>query len=65
EVLKRPVRGWMAEARELSAIEFPEEYLSERELAVAVGVSYRKVPDEPWGRFIVMIVSAAPPQRGA
>ncbi len=55
----------MAEVSDLDDIEFPEEYLTGPTLGVAVGVSYRKVEGEAWGRYVVMLLTSRPPQRGA
>ena len=59
QVLRRPVTGWIAEVRDLAAIELPDEYLDEPGLALAVSVTHQKEPDEPRGRYVVMVVFAS------
>jgi hypothetical protein len=65
QVLQRPVAGWIAEAGELEEIEFPEEYLADPDLAVAVAVTHRRPQGEPWGRYVVLVVFAEAETRGA
>ena len=64
-VLQRPVSGWVAEFSDVEEIEFPEDYLEDPSLGVAVGIGYRKPEGEPWGRWVVLLVVAAPESRGA
>jgi hypothetical protein len=63
--LARATTGWVAEVRELGELEFPQEYLEQRDLELAVAVSHRKEKGEPWGRYVVMLVIAAPESRSA
>ena len=63
EILKRPVNGWLAQVSDLEDLEFPEDFLSRTSVGVAVGVSYHKPADEPWGRYVVMLVAAEPRRR--
>jgi hypothetical protein len=64
QLLNRPVAGWIAEAREIEEIEFPEEYLADPDLAVAVAVTHRRPEGEPWGRYVVLVVFAEAESRG-
>jgi hypothetical protein len=64
-VLRRPVSGWIAEVADIEELEFPTEYLEDPSLAVAVAVGHRKREGEPWGRYVVLLVVAAPESRGA
>ena len=64
-VLQRPVSGWVTEVSDIGEIEFPEDYLDDASLGVAVGVGYRKPEGEPWGRWVVLVVVALPESRGA
>ena len=64
-VLQRPVAGWLAEVRDIDELAFPEQYLNEPSLAVAVAVSHRQEEGEPWGRYVVLLVLAEPEGRGA
>jgi len=65
DVLQRPVAGWLAEVSEIDGLEFPEEYLARPSLEVAVAVTHRRKPGDPWGRYVVMLVVADPEARGA
>ena len=56
QVLRRPVTGWITEVTDLAAIELPDEYLDDPGLALAVSVTHTKRPDEPRGRYVVMVV---------
>jgi hypothetical protein len=60
DVLHAPVSGWVAEVRDLEALEFPQEYLTSPTLRVAVAVSHTKRNGEPWGRYVVMLVVSDP-----
>jgi hypothetical protein len=62
EILRRPVQGWVAQVADLEALEFPEDFLTDSEIGVAIGVSYVKPKGEAWGRYVVMIVVAPPRQ---
>jgi hypothetical protein len=64
DVLQRPVAGWIAEVSEIDGLDFPEEYLRRPSLDVAVAVSHRRKPGDPWGRYVVMLVIADPDARG-
>lgn len=63
DVLKRPVNGWIGEVSKLEDLKIPEDLLDRPSLEIAVGVSYHKPEDEPWGRYVVMLVTAAPESR--
>jgi hypothetical protein len=65
EALGRSVHGWIVESSDLDRIEFPEEFVARPDLELAVGVSVRRPQGEPWGRYVVMIVAASPPQQRA
>jgi hypothetical protein len=60
DVLQRPVNGWMGEFSKLEDLKFPEDFLDRPSVGIAVGVSYHKPKDEPWGRYVVMLVAAGP-----
>jgi hypothetical protein len=60
EILQRPVQGWVTQVSDLEAIEFPEDFLTDRQIGVAIGVSYVRPQGEAWGRYIVMMVVASP-----
>jgi len=64
QALGRPVAGWIAEAGEIEELEFPEEYLADPNLAVAVAVTHRRPEGEPWGRYVVLVVFAEAESRG-
>jgi hypothetical protein len=61
--LGRSATGWIAELGDLDEIEFPEEYLEQRELSVAVAVSHRQREGEAWSRYVVLLVIAEPEGR--
>jgi hypothetical protein len=65
EILQRPVQGWVAQVSDLDSLEFPEDFLTEREIGVAIGVSYVKPEGEAWGRYVVMMVVASPRRQRA
>jgi hypothetical protein len=65
EVLQRPVSGWLSEVGDIDELEFPEHFLGDPSLGVAVSVSHHQPPGEPWGRYVVMLVMAEPEARGA
>jgi hypothetical protein len=58
DVLGRPATGWIAEVRDLDELSFPEEYLTRPSLGLALAISHREEPGEPWGRWVVMVVVA-------
>jgi hypothetical protein len=60
DVLQRAVNGWIAEVSDLDDLEFPEDFLDRPSVGIAVGVSYHQPEDEPWGRYVVMLVAAGP-----
>jgi hypothetical protein len=60
DALQVPVNGWIAQVSDLEDLEFPEDFLSRPSLGIAVGVSYHQPEDEPWGRYVVMLVAAEP-----
>jgi hypothetical protein len=65
EGLGRATTGWVAEVGELRDLEFPEEYVKQRDLELAVAVSHRKKKGEAWGRYVVLMVIVAPESRSA
>ncbi len=65
DALRRPVAGWLAEVRDIDELEFPQQYLDDPSLSVAVAVSQRQLEGEPWGRYVVLVVVAGPDGRGA
>jgi hypothetical protein len=64
EILGRAATGWIAEVRNLDELSFPEEYLTRPALGLALAVSHREKPGEPWGRWVVMAVVADPEVQG-
>jgi hypothetical protein len=65
ERLGRSATGWIAEVGDLDEIEFPEAYLTQRDLSLAVAVSHRKREGEAWSRYVVLLVVAEPESRRA
>jgi len=60
ELLQRPLNGWIAQVPDLDNLEFPDDFLTRTSVGIAVGVSYHKPENEPWGRYVVMMVASAP-----
>jgi hypothetical protein len=58
EILRQPATGWIAEVRDLDELSFPDEYLTRPTLGLALAISHREEPGEPWGRWVVMVVVA-------
>ncbi len=58
EILQQPATGWIAEVRDLDELSFPDEYLTRPSLGLALAISHREEPGEPWGRWVVMAVVA-------
>jgi hypothetical protein len=65
EILQRPATGWITEVRDLDELRFPEEYLTRPTLGLALAISHREEPGEPWGRWVVMVVVADSEGHGA
>jgi hypothetical protein len=63
EILQRPVQGWVAQVSDLADLTFPEGFLTDPDISVAIGVSHFKPEGEAWGRYVVMMVVAAPKQQ--
>lgn len=58
EQTRRAVKGWVFEVNDLNQLQFPPEVITEPELEMTLAVSYRKPADEPWGRYVIVIVIA-------
>jgi hypothetical protein len=65
DILRRPATGWIAEVRDLDELSFPDEYLTRPTLGLALAISHREEPGEPWGRWVVMVVVADAEDHGA
>jgi hypothetical protein len=65
EILQRPATGWITEVRDLDELRFPEEYLTRPTLGLALAISHREEPGEPWGRWVVMAIVADAEGHGA
>lgn len=50
------VRGWVLEGQELDELELPPELAQVPQLEVALAVSVYRPADEPWGRYVVLLV---------
>jgi len=59
----RPVVGWMAETQDLDTLVFPDDFVSRKELDLAVAVPIRRPEGEAWGRYVVLLLAAEPPAR--
>jgi len=55
----QPMQGWVLEAMSLDDAALPEGLLDAPSLRLAVGVGYYQPPAEPWGRYVVLILTAA------
>ena len=49
EVLQRPVQGWVAQVSDLADLRFPEDFLINPDISVAIGVSHFKPEGEACG----------------
>ncbi len=53
------LQGWVLEASSLDDAQLPGDLLDAPSLRLAVGVGYYQPPAEPWGRYVVLILTAA------
>jgi hypothetical protein len=60
EALHRPLRGLVLQAPSLDALPIPPELLAEDASELSVAIGYYQAPDAPWGRYVALIVVAAP-----
>ncbi len=51
------VGGWLTETNRLDNIEFPDTLLEPADLSVGIGVAMHRAAGEPWGRYLVSIIS--------
>ena len=56
------VKGWWIDAAKLDELDLPAEVLQAPSLTVGVAVSSYRREDEPWMRYVVVLVMAQPPQ---
>jgi hypothetical protein len=56
----QPLRGWVLEASQLDAATLPPDLLDAETLRLAVAVGYYQPEEEPWGRYVVLILANAP-----
>ena len=59
----RRVVGWMAETQDLDTLVFPNDFVSQPKLDLAVAVPVHKPKGEAWGRYVVLLLAAEPPDR--
>lgn len=57
--LARTVQGWVVETNSLDAIQFPPELTARPALGLSVAVAHYKPAGQPWGRFVVLVVSTS------
>jgi hypothetical protein len=55
----QPVQGWVLEATSIDDAQLPGDLVDAQSLRLAVGVGYYQPPAEPWGRYVVLILTAA------
>jgi hypothetical protein len=55
----QPLQGWVLEASSLESARLPGDLLDSPALRMAVGVGYYQPPAEPWGRYVVLILTPA------
>jgi hypothetical protein len=53
------LQGWVLEASSLEDTPLPDDLLDAPALRLAVGVGYYQPPEEPWGRYVVLILIPA------
>jgi hypothetical protein len=58
----RTVGGWVFETESIESIEFPKELLKQPLLKATAAVAVHRSADDPWGRYVVLLVyeAAAP-----
>lgn len=59
-VLQRPLQGFVVETSDLNQLEFPEHLLGRRVPEVSITLTRYRPEGEPWGRYVVLLVSAGP-----
>ncbi len=60
ESLHRPVRGWVLYGTQIDALPLPDELLAMDATEMALALSYEQAPDEPWGRYVAIVIVADP-----
>jgi hypothetical protein len=55
----QPLQGWVLETPDIGKAELPAELLDAASLRLAVGVGYYQPAAEPWGRYVVLVVTTA------
>ena len=60
DVLQRPLQGFVFETNDLDRLEFPEHLLGRRVPEVSITLTRYQPEGEPWGRYVVLFVSAGP-----
>jgi hypothetical protein len=51
------VYGWSFNANRVQDVVFPRDLFANQPLDLAIGASYRKLPQEPWGEFAVFVIT--------
>jgi hypothetical protein len=58
--LQRAVNGYVLQGNDLDQIVLPTQLLRGRTLELGIGVSHYQPDDQPWGRYVIMIVTLEP-----
>lgn len=56
---RKPVHGWVLEAHALDEFELPPNMLDSAFLPIELAIAYRKPKGEPWGRWVILVVTFA------
>jgi hypothetical protein len=51
------VYGWAFTVNRVQDVVFPRDLFANQALDLAIGASYRKLPQEPWGEFAVFVIT--------
>jgi uncharacterized protein YkwD len=51
------VYGWSFTVNRVQDVVFPRDLFANQALDLAIGASYRKLPQEPWGEFAVFVIT--------
>lgn len=56
---KRAMRGYVVETGSLDSFKLPDDFVEAAQFPVAIAVAYHRPPGEPWGRWVIMLVTIA------
>lgn len=56
---KRAMRGYVVETSSLDSFDLPDDFTEAASFPVAIAVAYHRPPGEPWGRWVILMVTFA------